>query len=189
MALAALAPSIWASAAQPDVSQTRAAQLTDTPSVESTEPQHWELAKTIATIAGYLLGIFMLPFLVLLLLQGPEGFAKHHMPVRNDVLVIVSPLGAILAAMILGAGYRLARSRVGAILLGIVAMGQWSILLELGFGHGPLHWSTAKSMTAVIFTLVLGPVVGHAMRPDRNEARNVAAPAATRDEQRPHDAG
>ena len=113
-----------------------------------------------AFIALGAFGVFVLVLTIVYFVQGPFGYSRRGMPIRNDRILWLYPLGAMLAGATVGLLQPLAKHKWGAIVLGTLSIAVWSAVIALASGHGPFEWTTEKSVVVVIVSLLIGPPLG-----------------------------
>ena len=119
-----------------------------------------ERAKAGAFGAGLIFAPFALPIPIGLILGGPEHVSRGSV-IRVDLLLLVYPLGAILAGAVLGLfGPFVGRSRWRSALAGVVAVPPWFAGIASTLDHGYTAWNTGHTFVTIMMTGIFGPLVG-----------------------------
>ena len=161
------APQLSAGVSQTNMMQTRSTlparfRLFRGISVEGSVGQR---AWAGARLWGGVFAPYALILALMLVVVGPEYQSSRRAAtmVRLDLLLVLYPLGAVIAGAVIGTLAPLTGHRAGAIFTGMLALAPWSVGLALCMNRGYVNWTAGHTIIVSVMAIALGSGVGFAL--------------------------
>ncbi len=106
-------------------------------------------------------GIYSVLILAIWLIGGPEQESRG-IPIRADLLTFMYPVGAAITGALFGLFEPAAdRSRLVAMVAGIVAIAPWVVGIAFTVDRGYVNWNVGHTLVTAVTSVALGSAFGY----------------------------